>query len=113
MDQFCAVQNETYRRCVCSSRLTEIQGTEKQISQTKDSLRDFQDINIDAISKTSAEVKAMGSASEGEAAMKTDKSESAKTLSNISNVLKDTKQVRQITKILLIKNYRRFGLPQI
>ena len=92
MDQFCAVQNEDYRRCVCSSRLKDIQGSEKQIAQTKDSLRDFQDINIDAISKTSAEVKAMGSATEGEAAMKKDKSESAKTLNNISNVLKDTKQ---------------------
>ncbi|MBR5904426.1 MAG: hypothetical protein IKZ49_02720 [Alphaproteobacteria bacterium] len=92
MDQFCAIQNETYRRCVCSSRLKEIQGTEKKLSQTNDSLKDFQDINIDAISKTADEVHAMGSASEGEAAMKKDKSESAKTLSNISNVLKDTKK---------------------
>jgi len=91
MDQFCAIQNESYRRCVCSSRLKEIQGTEKKLSQTNDSLKDFQDINIDAISKTAAEVHAMGSASEGEAAMKKDKSESAKTLNNISNVLKDTK----------------------
>ena len=92
MDQFCATQNETYRRCVCSSKLTKIQDTEKKIDQTVDSLKDFQDINIDAISKTSAEVKAMGNASEGESAMKKDKSSSATALKNISGVLNDTKQ---------------------
>ena len=55
-------------------------------------MKDFQDINIDAISKTSAEVKAMGNASEGESAMKKDKSSSATALKNISGVLNDTKQ---------------------
>ncbi len=92
MDQFCAAQNETYRRCVCSSKLKKIQDTEKKLAQTTDSLKDFQDINIDSISKTSAEVKAMGSASEGESAIKKDKSSSANALRNISGVLNDTKQ---------------------
>lgn len=92
MDQFCATQNETYRRCVCSSKLKKIQDLEKKLDQTTDSLKDFQDINIDAISKTSAEVKAMGNASEGESAIKKDKSSSATALKNISGVLNDTKQ---------------------
>ncbi len=91
MDQFCATQNEDYRRCVCSSKLKDIQKQEKNLSQTADSLKDFQDLNINMISKTSKEVKAMLSASEGEAAIKKDKSDSANTLKNISGVLSDTK----------------------
>ena len=91
MDQFCAVQNENYRRCVCSSKLKDIQKQEKLLSQTSDSLKDFQDLNIDVISKTSKEVKAMLSATEGENAIKKDKSESANTLKTISSVLSDSK----------------------
>ena len=92
MDQFCATQNETYRRCVCSSKLKNVQELEKKLAQATDNLKDFQDINIDAISKTSAEVKAMGSASEGEKAIKKDTSSSATALKNISSVLSDTKK---------------------
>lgn len=91
MDQFCATQNETYRRCVCSSKLNNIQKQEKLLSQTAENLQDFQDLNIDMISKTSNEVKAMLSATEGEKAVKKDTSESANTLKNISGVLSNTK----------------------
>lgn len=92
MDQFCATQNETYRRCVCSSQLKNIQNKEQLLSQTATNLQNFQDFNIDAISKTSAEVKSMQTASEGEASIKKDTSASAKTLNNISAVLNDSKQ---------------------
>ena len=92
MDQFCANQNETYRRCVCSSKLKDIQKTEKLISQTNTSLQSFEDINIDAISKNSAEVKAMQTATAGESAIKKDNSDSANTLNNISSVLSNTKK---------------------
>ena len=92
MDQFCATQNETYRRCVCSSKLKSIQKKEKTLSQTSESLQDFESFNIDMISKTSKEVKAMLTASEGEAAIKKDKSDSAATLKNISNVLDNSKK---------------------
>ncbi len=91
MDQFCATQNENYRRCVCSSKLQDIQKQEKLLSQTADSLKDFEDLNINMISKTSKEVKAMLSASEGESAIKKDNSDSANTLNNISGVLSDSK----------------------
>ena len=91
MDQFCATQNETYRRCVCSSKLKDIQKQEKLLSQTSDSLKDFEDLNINMISKTSNEVKAMLSASDGENAIKKDTSESANTLKNISSVLSESK----------------------
>lgn len=92
MDQFCATQNETYRRCVCSSKLKDIQNTETLLSQTANNLKDFEDLNIDSISKTSNEVQAMLSATEGESAIKIDKSESSTTLQNISNVLNSSKQ---------------------
>lgn len=92
MDQFCATQNDAYRRCVCSSRLQDIQDQEKLLSQTATSLQDFHDFNIDAISKTAAEVKAMQTASEGESGIKEDKSNSATTLKNIKNVLNNSRQ---------------------
>ncbi len=93
MDLFCANQNDQYRRCVCSSRLTEIQNQEKSLSQTSDSLKDFHNLNIEVIDKTAAEVKSMVSASDGEKAMKKKgKSDGTGTLANISDVLKTTKQ---------------------
>jgi hypothetical protein len=92
MDQFCATQNETYRRCVCSSKLKNIQDQERLLSQTSDSLKDFESLNIDIVSKTSKEVKAMLSASDGESAIKKDTSESANTIQNISSVLSSSKQ---------------------
>ena len=93
MDLFCANQNDQYRRCVCSSRLTEIQNMEKSLSQTSDGLKDFQAFNIEAINKTAGEVKTMVSASDGESAMKKKgKQDGTGTLKNISDVLKTTKQ---------------------
>ena len=93
MDQFCATQNETYRRCSCSSRLNEIKQRENLLSQTASQLQDFQDFNLSVIDKNSAEVTAMISASSGEAlaSKSKDKSESAQQLTNISNVLSKTK----------------------
>lgn len=92
MDQFCATLNENYRRCICSSKLGNIQAQEKKLSQTADSLNDFEALNIDAISKTAAEVKAMATATSGESSIRKDKSDSAKNLNSIGAVLQNTKQ---------------------
>ena len=92
MDQFCATLNENYRRCICSSKLGNIQAQEKKLSQTADSLNDFEALNIDAISKTAAEVKAMATATSGESSIRKDKSDSGKTLNSIGAVLQNTKQ---------------------
>lgn len=92
MDQFCATLNENYRRCICSSKLKSIQAQEKTLSQTATSLQGFEDLNIDAISKTASEVKAMSSATSGESAIKKDKSDSMETLKSISGVLNDSKK---------------------
>lgn len=93
MDQFCAKQNDTYRRCVCSSRLSDIQARERRLAQTGDQLQDFKDLNIEVIPKTGAEVKAMLNATAGEtiAANARDKSDSAQKLAGISEVLSNTK----------------------
>ncbi len=91
MDQFCATQNEYYRRCVCSSKLQDIQNAEKKLSQTGDSLKDFQDLNIDVISKTSDEVAAMLTPTSGETAIKKDTSNSKDILKNISSILSEAK----------------------
>ncbi|MBO7066220.1 MAG: hypothetical protein J6W40_01185 [Alphaproteobacteria bacterium] len=93
MDQFCATQDETYRRCVCSSRLYDIKSKQRALNQTADQLQDFKDLNIEAIPKTAAEVHAMQNASEGEmvASFIKDKSESMAQLAGISAVLSSTK----------------------
>jgi len=91
MDQFCATMNDSYRRCVCSSRLTDVQERERALGQTADQLADFKNLNIEVIPKTAAEVNAMLSASEGELAITEDDSQSAQTLAGISEVLSSTK----------------------
>ena len=93
MDQFCAKQNESYRRCVCSSKLTEIQSRERALTNASDNLQDFKNLNIEVIPKTAAEVNAMLTASEGELAASSarDNSKSAQALSGISEVLSNAK----------------------
>lgn len=91
MDQFCGKQNDTYRRCICSSRLDEIKNKERALTQTQQQLQDFKDLNIEVINKSSNEVKAMLTASEGESAIKDDKSSSGSALAGISSVLNKTK----------------------
>lgn len=93
MDQFCGTANDTYRRCICSSKLTEIQSRERALSQTSEQLQDFKDLNLYVIDKSAQEVGAMLSATIGETtqANAKDKSDSAKQLSGISAVLSKTK----------------------
>ena len=92
MDQFCGALDDTYRRCICSSKLTEIQSRERALKQTSEQIEDFKTFNLYAIDKTTAEVNAMVSASAGESAQEnaTDKSDSAAALSTITDVLSKT-----------------------
>ncbi|MDL2295200.1 hypothetical protein LJC18_00050 [Lachnospiraceae bacterium OttesenSCG-928-E19] len=93
MDQFCAKSDDTYRRCICSSRLEEIKSKERALAQASEQLQNFHDLNLDAINKSSSEVKAMLNASDGEfnATKSNDKSASAQQLAGISAVLSNTK----------------------
>jgi hypothetical protein len=91
MDQFCAVKDETYRRCACSSRLDGLREMARKVQQTSGQLQSFADYNIDAISKTAKEVAASLTATAGESTALADKSESAQKLAGISAVLSGTK----------------------
>ena len=93
MDQFCGTANDTYRRCICSSKLGEVQSRERALSQAGNQLQDFQDLNLAVINKTSAEVQAMLSASSGELTQSVvkDNSGAAQQLAGISDVLSKTK----------------------
>lgn len=93
MDQFCANADDTYRRCVCSSRLGEIKQKQSALSQSADSLNTFHDINLEIINKSAGEVTAMTTATIGEqiAASAKDTSNSAQQLSAIGDVLSKTK----------------------
>ncbi len=92
MDQFCANTDDSYRRCVCSSRLTEIKNKEKALSEASGQVQNFKNLNIQIIDKTTNEVKAMLSASEGEESITQDTSNSAQQLSNISEILSTSKK---------------------
>ena len=93
MDQFCATADDSYRRCFCSSRLSEIKSKQRALGDTADQIQNFKDLNIDVIPKTAAEVNAMLTASSGEyaASKAKDTSESAQKLAGISSVLTNTK----------------------
>lgn len=93
MDQFCATANDTYRRCICSSKLQMVQERERALSQASDKIQDFHDLNLSVINKTANEVQAMLSASAGELIQSatTDKSSAALQLSGISDVLSKSK----------------------
>lgn len=93
MDQFCAKSNETYRRCYCSSKITDFRSTEAGLDEAKLLLMQFEDNNLNAIDKTAAEVDAMYSATVGEQAIKNDTSAAQKTLSDISDLLSGKKKV--------------------
>lgn len=91
MDQFCANANDTYRRCFCSDKFTTFRDTTDALDKALTMLAEFQDNNLNAVDKTAAEVNAMYTAAEGEAAVKRDTSASQKLLDKISNLLSGKK----------------------
>ncbi len=93
MDQFCANVDDTYRRCACSARINEIKQKQSALNQTSDSLNTFRDLNLDVITKSANDVRAMTSASIGEqtASSTNDTSASNKKLNAISSVLAKAK----------------------
>lgn len=103
MDQFCATANDSYRRCICSSKITEIQNRERALNQASGQLQDFANLNLSIIDKTANEVKAMLSASEGEtaASKSKDSSSSAQQLAGISEILANAKSESLSTQGIL------------
>ena len=91
MDQFCATANDSYRRCICSSRLNTIQERERALAQTSYQLQDFHDLNLEIIPKSAEEVNAMLNATEGELAILEDTSNSSQQLAGIREILSSSK----------------------
>ncbi len=87
MDQFCAMANDTYRRCFCSDRFTGFRDVEVAMDEATAMLTQFENTYINAVDKTAAEVDAMFGASAGEAAIKTDTSAAAELLGSIGDLL--------------------------
>ena len=104
MDQFCATADDTYRRCICSSRLTEMQSKQSALSQTTEQIADFKNLNLAVIDKSAAEVTAMITETAGEYAQSIakDTSDSALQLANINNVLSKSKQKSLRTRFFIL-----------
>lgn len=92
MDQFCAMANDTYRRCFCSSKYQQYRDTEAALDEAKNMLLKFEDNNLNAVDKTAAEVSAMYSATAGEMAIKQDVSGAAAMLEEIGDLLSGKKK---------------------
>ena len=95
MDQFCANANDTYRRCYCSAKFTELRDTEVALDEAKTLLQRFEDSNLNAVDKTAAEVNAMYTATVGEAAIKNDVSGAQSILNEIGDLLSGKKKVEK------------------
>lgn len=87
MDQFCANANDTYRRCYCSSRYTELRDREQSLDEATAMLQRFESESLSAVDKTAAEVEAMYSATVGEMAVKSDTSAAGRLLGEIDDLL--------------------------
>ncbi len=91
MDQFCAVANDTYRRCYCSDKFSTLRDTSDNIDQALNVLISFQNENLEAVNKTAAEVSAMYTSTAGENAIRKDTSASQKMLDEIGDILSGKK----------------------
>lgn len=106
MDQFCAIANDTYRRCYCSDRFTEFRDAYDNIDAALGMLTDFQNNNLNAVDKTASEVNAMYSSTAGEMAIKKDTSASQKMLDEIGDILAGKKTNKNVsTSSLGVLNY--------
>ena len=92
MDQFCAKANDTYRRCYCSARFTDIRNMETGLDEAAVLLQQFENNNLSVIDKTAAEVEAMYSATAGELAVKNDVSGAQSLLNEIGDLLSGKKK---------------------
>ena len=93
MDQFCATANDSYRRCICSSKLSEIQSHERALEDANEQLTDFKNFNLNAIDKSSTDISAMLTKTIGEQTQNNYQSTTAfgNQYSGLSDILTTTK----------------------
>lgn len=87
MDQFCALKNDEYRRCSCSSRINDLIATRKSLDDTNAKLSEFTE-NLDMVGMTAAQANAVHTASDGENALTRDVSASKALLTAIMNSIR-------------------------
>ncbi len=94
MDQFCGTLDDKYRRCICSSKIYEVQNRERALGNASNQLQDFRDLQLTVVDKSSNEVNAMinGTAGEKQQNFMKDTSNAASELSGISAILSKTKK---------------------
>lgn len=96
MDQFCAGANETYRRCFCSDNFRMLRDKEEALDAATTMLAQFESNNLEAVTKTAAEVNAMYTATAGEQAIKNDTSAAAAMLNSIGDLLSGKKKASEV-----------------
>lgn len=87
MDQFCALKNDEYRRCSCSSRINDLIAMRKSLDDTNAKLSEFTE-NLDMVGMTAAQATAIHTASDGESALTRDVSASKALLTAIMNSIR-------------------------
>ena len=87
MDQFCALKNDEYRRCSCSSRINDLIAVRKSLDDTNAKLSEFTE-NLDMVGMTAAQATAVHTASDGENALTRDVSASKALLTAIMNSIR-------------------------
>jgi len=84
MDQFCAVKNESYKRCSCSDKVFDMAEQRRVLESAAEKINDM-NASYAAVGLTPEQATAMKNATEGELAMGKDNSASKKILSAIMN----------------------------
>lgn len=82
MDQFCQLKSDEYKRCSCSSRISDLKSVRENIVETNNRLTEFTE-NLDVVGMTAAQATAMHTASDGENALAADTSASKALLNAI------------------------------
>lgn len=90
MDEFCANKDSQLKRCACSTRVNEFDGTKKQLATVEDKLLDFNQ-RLLTVNMDKEDAQALFTATEGELAFnQADKSQSKKMLDEIAKKLNTT-----------------------
>lgn len=90
MDEFCANKDTTLKRCACSSRVNEFDGTKKQLEKIEDKLLDFSQ-RLLTVNMEREDAEALFTPTEGELAYSdNDRTKSKKMLDEIAKKLNNS-----------------------
>lgn len=87
MDQFCALKNDSFKRCSCNDRVFDIMETQNVLQDANQKLTAFNE-SLDAVGLSTAQATAMRTSSDGENALTSDSSASKALLTAIMNSIR-------------------------